>query len=73
MRTAVAGDDLEAITQKRDALTEVSAKLAERVYANAQQAEGEAPEAGAAEDGKPADDVVDAEFEEVKDDDKKQA
>ena len=74
LRTAVAGDDLEVITQKRDALTEVSAKLAERVYANAQQAEGEAPEAGAtAEEGKPADDVVDAEFEEVKDDDKKQA
>lgn len=77
LRKAIASDDLAAIQQKRDALTEVSAKLAERVYANAQQAEGVEPAADAGDDtgdsnvSAKADDVVDAEFEEVKDDDKK--
>ena len=70
LRTAVVGDDLQAIEEKRNALTEVAAKLAERAYAKAQQEEGgDAPEPETAEAG--ADDVVDAEFEEVKDDEKK--
>ncbi len=77
LRKAIASDDLATIQQKRDALTEVSAKLAERVYANAQQAEGVEPAADAGDGtgdsnvSAKADDVVDAEFEEVKDDDKK--
>ncbi len=62
------GEDLEVIQQKTQALVQAAMKLGEAMYA-AQQAEaGEAGEPGAdtaADDG-----VVDAEFTEVKDDDK---
>lgn len=64
LREALKGDDKDAITAKTEALAQASAKLAERAYAKAsEQAEGAAGEGGAA---KP-DDVVDAEFTEVKD------
>ncbi len=72
LQEAVKGDDKDAIEAKTTALTELSGKLAERVYAQKAEAEGgaeAAPEAAA--ESAPADDVVDAEFEEVKDDDKK--
>jgi molecular chaperone DnaK len=67
LEEALKGDDKEAIDAKSQALMEASAKLMEIAQAKqeAQSApEGSAPEGGAA----PADDVVDAEFEEVKDD-----
>ena len=71
LETALKGDDKDAITEKTTKLTEAAGKLAEKAYA-AQQAAGAAgPEAASAskpEAGK--DDVVDAEFEEVKDDKK---
>jgi molecular chaperone DnaK len=53
-------------------LTEASGSLAQKMYAEqAQQAGGEAgPEATAGEEKKADDGVVDAEFEEVKDDKK---
>lgn len=64
---ALKGDSKEAIDEKTTKLTEIAGKLAERVYQQSAE-EGQA-EAGAAEDSaKPQDDVVDAEFEEVKDD-----
>ena len=59
------GEDAEAIKEKSAALAEVSMKLGEAMYKQS-QAEAEAKAAGG---DKPADDdVVDAEFEEVKDD-----
>ncbi|AFV00562.1 molecular chaperone DnaK [Simiduia agarivorans] len=70
--TAVKGDDkaaMEAATQK---LTEASSSLAQKLYAEqaqAQQAAGGAGAAGA-EQAKADDGVVDAEFEEVKDEQK---
>ena len=66
----VKGDDVEAINAKVEALMQVSHKLAEQMYAGAEGAE-----AGAAQEEAPQDDnVVDAEFEEVTDeDDKKNA
>ena len=72
LRETMEGDDLEAITVKTEALTQVSMKLGEAMY-KAQQAETEAAgggEAGAkAEAGgdqkKDDDTVVDADFEEV--------
>ena len=71
LETALKGDDKDAIAAKTTKLTEVAGKLAEKAYA-AQQAAGAAgPETASAskpEAGK--DDVVDAEFEEVKDDKK---
>ena len=69
------GEDKEAIDTKTEALTEASHKLAEQMYAQAQQAAaGSAePQATGTGDAKPKDDanVVDAEFEEVKDEKKK--
>ncbi len=72
LQDVVKADDKDAIEAKTTALTELSGKLAERVYAQKAEAEGGA-EAGpeASTESRPADDVVDAEFEEVKDDDKK--
>ena len=64
LEEALKGDDKDAIEAKTQALSEAQAKIAEKLYA----AE---PEAGAAEAGDQTggdDDVVDAEFEEVKDD-----
>ena len=68
LEEAVKGDDKEAIDAKSQAVIEASAKLMEIAQAKA-QAQGGAPEGAAPEaDAAPADDVVDAEFEEVKDD-----
>ncbi|PHS71459.1 MAG: molecular chaperone DnaK [Methylophaga sp.] len=66
LEESVKGEDKDDIEAKTTALTEVSGKLAEQAYA-------ENAEAGSASEETPAeaaDDVVDAEFEEV-DDDKK--
>jgi len=66
---ALKGDDKDTIDSKTQALAEASGKLAEKLY---QDADGQA-DAGSA-DGQGAsdqEDVVDAEFEEVKDDEKK--
>ncbi|MBN2428360.1 MAG: molecular chaperone DnaK, partial [Deltaproteobacteria bacterium] len=68
-------DDLENIRKKTEALGKASHKLAEAMYAQAQKAQGNPEEgaeasSGGKEQAGPADDVVDAEFEEV-DDDKK--
>ncbi len=72
LREVLKGDDKDAIEEKTKALGEVSSKLIERAYSEA-QAESEAEQG--AEDGAEAtataEDVVDAEFEEVKEDDKK--
>lgn len=57
---------LEDIQAKTESLTQASMKLGEAIYAK-QQAEGQNAESGEAE-AKSDDNVVDAEFEEVKDD-----
>ncbi|HPE81876.1 MAG TPA: Hsp70 family protein, partial [Gammaproteobacteria bacterium] len=72
LEEAMKGSDKDAIEAKTKALAEASGKMAERMYA---QQPGTAQDAGAtgdagasgAESGKADDDVVDAEFEEVKD------
>jgi molecular chaperone DnaK len=77
LKEALSSDDKDAIEAKTQALTEASAKIAERAYAQ-KGGESAAGAAGAGEAGggdaagKAAqDDVVDAEFEEVKDNDNK--
>ena len=74
VKKAIEGDDTEAINAAIEELTKVSHKLAEMMYANASQ-EGapgaDAGAAGAADAEQQDDDVVDADFEEVKEDDKK--
>ncbi len=67
---ALKANDKEAMEAKGEALMQASHKLAEKMYANAQQAPGgDAGPQGASGGGSKADDgdVVDAEFEEVKD------
>ncbi len=67
LEEALKGDDKDDIEAKTKALTEASHSIAEKMYAEqAAQAEGAEGAAEAADD-----DAVDAEFEEVKDDDKK--
>jgi molecular chaperone DnaK len=76
LEEAMKGEDKDAIESRTQALSEASAKMAERVYAQAQQEApagegapgGDAGQAGSG--GSQGDDVVDAEFEEVKDDKK---
>ena len=72
LKTALEGSDKAEIESKTQALAEASSKLAEKAYAA--NAEGEGPEPvdanASAESTNKDDDVVDAEFEEVKDDKK---
>ena len=64
LEVAVKGDDKAEIEAKMTALSQVTAPLAQKMYAE----QAEAGQAGAeAEQAQGADDVVDAEFEEVKD------
>jgi len=68
LEEAIKGEDKDDIEAKTTALSEASAKLAERAYAeNAEAGEGAATEDSA----QSGDDVVDAEFEEVDEDNKK--
>ncbi|MFO7784918.1 MAG: molecular chaperone DnaK [Thermodesulfobacteriota bacterium] len=70
LKKAMEGDDAEEIKQKTDELTQASHKLAEAMYSQASQqpggeeaASGEGTEEGGSSDDE---DVVDADFEEVK-------
>jgi len=75
LEQAMKGEDKAAIEAKTQALAEASAKMAERLYAQGGAAAGGAgagATGGASGEGQKAghEDVVDAEFEEVKDDKK---
>ncbi len=69
LRTALEGDDLDAIKTRTEELVQASMKLGEAMY-KAQGEPGAAPEAG---QETPQDDVIDAEFKEVGPDDKKKS
>ncbi|NQE62207.1 molecular chaperone DnaK [Caulobacter sp. RHG1] len=66
LKTALEGEDVEAIQAKTQALIQASMKLGEAMYSAQQGSDGEGAEA--ADDG-----VVDAEFEEVDNNDDKSA
>ncbi|WP_028491341.1 molecular chaperone DnaK [Thioalkalivibrio sp. ALE19] len=71
VKTAMEGDDAEAIEQATQKLTEASGKIAEKAYAQQGGDAGAADASGEAGGQQQGDDVVDAEFEEVDDNDKK--
>ncbi|MEQ1546627.1 molecular chaperone DnaK [Methyloglobulus sp.] len=71
LKEAVKGDDKDAIEAKTNSLAEVSGKLAERVYAQKSAGEGDDTDNQGSASHKADEGVVDAEFEEVKEDDKK--
>ncbi len=72
VRSAIDGDDKDSIQREMDALMQMSHKVAEEAYkrAGGEQAGAQAQEEGAQGESqqkkKPDDDVVDADFEEVK-------
>ncbi len=69
LRTALEGDDKEAIDAKTQSLAQVSMKLGEALYK--QSAEGHDGTEGAEQGSSAGEGVVDADFEEVDDDEKK--
>jgi molecular chaperone DnaK len=77
LKKAMEGDDAEEIKRLSEELTQASHKLAEAMYQQASQEDAQQhAHAGAADheeagSSAPDDDVVDADFEEVKEDDKK--
>jgi molecular chaperone DnaK len=76
LKKAMEGEDVEEIKRLSEELTQVSHKLAEAMYQQASAADQQAPgddagNAGQAGGAAPEEDVVDADFEEVKEEDKK--
>ncbi|MDH4381240.1 MAG: molecular chaperone DnaK [Gammaproteobacteria bacterium] len=68
LKTVIGGDDKDAIEAKSKKLAEVSGKVAQAAYQAEQAAGGaEAPAGGGARPAGDDDNVVDADFEEVKD------
>jgi molecular chaperone DnaK len=69
LRKAMEGEDAGEIKRLTEELTQASHKLAEAMYASASQQQGSASEGGAtseSSEGSSDEDVVDADFEEVK-------
>jgi len=75
LKTALEGENKEQIEQKTNALGQAAMKLGEAMYRQSQgeQTPPPGPGAGTGSAGKSDDGVVDADFEEVKDDDRKSA
>jgi molecular chaperone DnaK len=78
LKEAVKSDNVDTIKAKTGALAQASMKLGEALYKAQQQAgggpdPGPSPGAGEAKKNASGDNVVDADFEEVKDDKKKSA
>jgi molecular chaperone DnaK len=70
LRTALAGEDVDTIQSRTNALNQAAMKLGEAMY----QASQQGGDAGGDEAGGPKnDDVVDADFEEISDDDQKKS
>ncbi|XSG83178.1 MAG: molecular chaperone DnaK [Methyloligella sp. ZOD6] len=75
LKTALEGEDKDQISQKVDALAQASMKLGEAMYQANQEAGGaeSGGEGQASSSGSGDEDVVDVDFEEVKDDDDKKS
>jgi molecular chaperone DnaK len=71
LEEALKGDDKDDIQAKLDKLTEASGNLAQKMYAEQAEAAQQGGGDGGEDAGKPDEDVVDAEYEEVNDDQKK--
>ncbi|MBW0002817.1 MAG: molecular chaperone DnaK [Hyphomicrobiales bacterium] len=72
LKTALGGEDAEAIKSRTNELLQASMKLGEAMY-KASQAEGQAGAQPGGEQEPKKDDVIDAEFKEVGEDDKKKS
>jgi molecular chaperone DnaK len=75
VKTAMSGDDREEIERKTQALEQASTALLQKMYEQSAAGAGGGSDTGGAsgQTEKPKDDVLDAEFEEVKESDRKKA
>jgi molecular chaperone DnaK len=75
VKTAMSGDDREDIERKTQALEQASAALLQKMYEQSAAGAGGGGDTGGTggQTEKPKDDVLDAEFEEVKENDRKKA
>src|SRR6195256_2867337 len=75
VKTAMSGDDREEIERKTQALEQASTALLQKMYEQSAAGAGGGSDTGGASGHteKPKDDVLDAEFEEVKESDRKKA
>ncbi len=73
LRTALTGDDVEAIKGRTNDLMQASMKLGEAMYKASQGEAGAEPAGEAGSGASKKDDVVDADFQDVDDDKKKRA
>jgi len=71
LRTALQGEDVEAIKARTNDLMQAQMKLGEAMYKAQQSSGAPGDAAGSGGDGQAKDDVIDAEFREVDDDKKK--
>jgi molecular chaperone DnaK len=69
LKEAIKGTDIEDIKKKTETLVQASMKLGEAIY-KSQEKKSEPPKDGENNEGKKDDNVVDADFEEVKEDTK---
>ena len=70
LKEAIKGTDTEAIKKKTEALVQASMKLGEAIYKSQEKKEGSSKEGDKNDEGKKDDNVVDADFEEVKEESK---
>jgi molecular chaperone DnaK len=73
LKSALQGEDKDAIKQKVDAMAQASMKLGEALYQASQGAAAAGGGGGPSEGGDGKENVVDVDFEEVKDDDSKKS
>jgi molecular chaperone DnaK len=73
LKIALEGDDVDEVTAKTEALTEASMKLGQAMYESAQAEQAHADARSDAAKNDDDGDVVDADFEELDDDEKKRA
>ncbi|WP_137388377.1 molecular chaperone DnaK [Rhodoligotrophos defluvii] len=71
LRSSLEGEDVAAIQAKTQTLTEAAMKLGEAMYRQQQAGGAAGAEAGPSSSGRPDDNVVDADFEEVQDENKR--
>jgi molecular chaperone DnaK len=73
LKSALQGEDKDLIKQKVDAMAQASMKLGEALYQANQGAAAAGGGGGPSEGGDGKENVVDVDFEEVKDDDSKKS
>jgi molecular chaperone DnaK len=74
LKESLKGEDIEDVKKKTESLVQASMKLGEAIYKSQQNTKSDASKDGdKSDEGKKDDNVVDADFEEVKDDNKEKS